>query len=627
MIGTEARRFAGSRVDRRRWETIMGACSESVAVLDGDGTIVLVSPPLERMLGRDDLVDVSLTALLHPDDVPDFTGTLVSFLAEVGVSTWSQWRLRHSLGAWIDVEATATNLFDSPGVHGLVLSLRDVTEHNETFRTLQESRRRLEAVLDIAGAAIVVTDLDGHCVLANRRAGALVAAGAVRALDRHREAVLAAGHAMQFDEELEVDGERRDLLSAIVPVFDADGNATGLCAVLTDITDRRRVRAEKEELKVALARAQRMDSLGQLAGGIAHDFNNLLAVILNYADFVAETLEEDHPAAADVAEISRATERAAALTRQLLVFSRHDHLRLEPVDVNEVALATQRLLARTLGEDVRLTVETSPTPVHALADAGQLEQVLMNLILNARDAQPQGGAVTVTIADVVLTGSEASRRGVRSGRHVRVDVADAGEGMPPDVVERAFEPFFSTKPKGRGTGLGLSTVYGIVTNAEGHIEIDSRLKEGTTVTMHLPIVDADSTASAPAAAELDAPNGATIMVVEDEDAIRTLTHRILTRHGYQVVEAASPADALELWAGLETRPALLLTDVVMPGMSGKDLSDRLRENAPAMPVLFMSGYTDNVMDRYGLDAAGDSLLHKPFNAQQLLAAVQDVLGA
>jgi two-component system cell cycle sensor histidine kinase/response regulator CckA len=620
MLGTEVRRFADSCVDRGRWETVIGACSEAVVVLDGDGAIVLASPPFERLLGAD-LLGTSFTEILHPGDVADFTGTLVSFLAEVGVSTWSQWRLRRGDGLWIDAEATATNMFDAPGVHGIVVSLRDVTEHNATFRTLQESRRRLEAVLDIAGAAIVVTDLDGVVELANRRAAALVEAGALEQLDRHREEVLAAGRALQFDDVVEVAGERRDLLSAIVPVFDADGNATGLCAVLTDITDRRRAQAEKEELTTALVRAQRMDSLGQLAGGIAHDFNNLLAVILNYADFVAETLEDGHPAADDVAEISRATERAAALTRQLLVFSRHDHLRLEPVDVNEVARQTESMLARTLG-DVELVVAPAAGAVPALADAGQLEQVLVNLILNARDAQPRGGRVTVAIREVVLAGSEAARRGVRPGRHVRVDVIDEGDGMPPDVVERAFEPFFSTKPKGRGTGLGLSTVYGIVTNAEGHIEIDSRIKEGTTVTMHLPIVDADSSSSSQPAAELDAPNGATILVVEDEDAIRTLTHRILTRHGYQVVEAASPADALEL----DVQPDLLLTDVVMPGMSGKALSDRLRESQPALPVLFMSGYTDNVMDRYGLDAAGDSLLHKPFNAQQLLAAVQDLLG-
>jgi PAS domain S-box-containing protein len=617
MLGTEVRRFADSRVDRGRWETVLGACSEAVVVLDGDGAIVLASPPLERLLGGDPL-GMSFTEILHPGDVPDFTGTLVSFLAEVGVSTWSQWRLRRDDGSWIDAEATATNMLDAPGVHGIVVSLRDVTEHNATFRTLQESRRRLEAVLDIAGAAIVVTDLDGVVELANRRA----ATGALELVERHREAVLAAGHAMQFDDVVEIDGEQRHLLSAVVPVFDADGVATGLCAVLTDITDRRRAEAETQELTTALVRAQRMDSLGQLAGGIAHDFNNLLAVILNYADFVAETLEDGHPAADDVAEISRATERAAALTRQLLVFSRHDHLRLEPVDVNEVARQTESMLARTLG-DVELVVEPAPGAVRALADAGQLEQVLVNLILNARDAQPRGGRVTVAIRAVVLAAAEAARRGVRAGRHVRVDVIDEGDGMPPDIVERAFEPFFSTKPKGRGTGLGLSTVYGIVTNAEGHIEIDSRLKEGTTVTMHLPIVDADSSASSQAAAELDAPNGATILVVEDEDAIRTLTHRILTRHGYRVVEAASPAEALEL----DVQPDLLLTDVVMPGMSGKDMSDRMRESQPALPVLFMSGYTDNVMDRYGLDAAGDSLLHKPFNAQQLLSAVQDVLGA
>jgi signal transduction histidine kinase len=197
-------------------------------------------------------------------------------------------------------------------------------------------------------------------------------------------------------------------------------------------------RSEKAELEAALHRAQRMDSLGQLAGGVAHDFNNLLAVILNYADFVADTLEDGHPAAADVAEISRATERAASLTRQLLVFSRHDHLRLEPVDVNEIARETQRLLDRTLGADVSLTVAVAERPVPALADAGQLEQVLMNLVLNARDALPHGGRVAMTVCEVVLTAAEAARRGVWPGRHVRVDVTDDGEGMPPDVAERAF---------------------------------------------------------------------------------------------------------------------------------------------------------------------------------------------
>jgi two-component system, cell cycle sensor histidine kinase and response regulator CckA len=524
------------------------------------------------------------------------------------------------------METTATNLLDVPGLRGIVLTGRNVTARNTTFQALQEARRRLEAVLDIAGAAIFVTDLDGTWVLANRACATmlgkrqdeiigrtahdLLRPEEARRLEGHGREVLRAGHALQFDEFIELGGETRQLLCTTVPIVDGDGNATGLCGVAADITDRIRAREEKEALEAALQRSQRMESLGQLAGGVAHDFNNLLAVILNYAEFVGEEIGSSHAASEDVAEIVRATQRAADLTRQLLLFSRHDHNRLEAVDVNRVALETKRLLERTLGEDVELVVVPAVSPVHVLADRGQLEQVLMNLILNARDAMPRGGRVTVLV--------------VPAGRFVRIDVADDGEGMSRETAERAFDPFFTTKPKGRGTGLGLATVYGIVTGSGGHIDIESHLQEGTTITMHLPSADAASPTADATSHELDDSNGMTVMVVEDEDAIRTLTNRILTRQGYDVVEALNPEHAITLCE--TTKPDLLLTDVVMPGMSGTDLSKRLRERHADLRVLYMSGYTDNVMDRYGLDDAGDSLLHKPFNAQQLLTAVQDVLG-
>ena len=631
MIGT--RRLtplasAPSR-DRTRWETILGACSEAVAVVDGEGTVMLSSALMERELGRDTLVGASLVNLIHPGDYPDFIGTLVSFVADVGVVTWSDWRFRHANGSWVEMETTATNLLDDPGVHGIVLTSRNVTARNATNRALEEARRRLEAVLDIAGAAIFVTELDGTIALANRacatlfglqpeqmlgrRAADLLGPDEARQMEVHGREALRAGHALQFDEFIEIDGDSRHFLSTKVPIFDADERPTGLCSVATDITDRARAQTEKEALTAALDRSQRMDSLGQLAGGVAHDFNNLLAVILNYADFVAESIGDDHAAADDVAEISRATERAAALTRQLLVFSRHDHLKLEAVDVNKVALDTQRLLDRTLGEDVTLEVLRSDLPVHALADAGQLEQVFMNLVLNARDAMPRGGRVTVAIA--------------RFGGHIRVTVADDGDGMSPETAERAFEPFFTTKEKGRGTGLGLATVYGIVTGAGGQIEIESRLEEGTTITMHLPIADPGDPAAESAPTQLDAPNGLSVMVVEDEDAIRTLTRRILTRQGYEVIDADGPQDAIAQCAEQSCRPDLLLTDVVMPGMSGVELSERLRELQPGLRVLFMSGYTHNVMDRYGLDGSGDTLVQKPFNGHQLLTAVQEALAA
>ena len=618
MIGTDA---------PSRWDTVVRACSEAVAVIDHQGVIQLVSPSLERELGRDDLPGTDLADLLHPRDLADFHGTVINFVAGLSVTAWSDWRLRTADGGWIDMETTATNLLDVPGLRGIVLTGRNVTVRNTTFQALQEARRRLEAVLDIAGAAIFVTDLDGKWLLANRSCAAmlgrrpdeiigrrtdeLLKPEEAERLEAHGREVLRAGHALQFDEFLELGGETRQLLCTTVPIIDGDGNATGLCGVAADITDRRRAQEEKEALETALQRSQRMESLGQLAGGVAHDFNNLLAVILNYAEFVGEELGSDHTASADVAEIVRATQRAADLTRQLLVFSRHDHHRLEAVDVNRVALETQRLLDRTLGEDVELVVVPSVESVHVLADRGQLEQVLMNLVLNARDAMPRGGRVTVTIEPV--------------DRFVRVDVADDGEGMSPETAERAFDPFFTTKPKGRGTGLGLATVYGIVTGSGGHIEIESHLQEGTTITMHLPSADPETPTDQAATAPLDESNGTTVMVVEDEDAIRTLTRRILTRQGYAVIEAENPEHAISLCTDM--KPDLLLTDVVMPGMSGKDLSQRLRERHADLRVLFMSGYTDNVMDRYGLDASGDSLLQKPFNGRELLEAVQEALAA
>jgi two-component system, cell cycle sensor histidine kinase and response regulator CckA len=617
MVGTEAHSA----------ESVVRACSEAVAIIDAEGVVLLASPSMERELGRDDLVGTHLADLLHPRDVADFHGTILNFVAGLAVTAWSDWRLRAADGSWVDMETTATNLLDAPSMRGIVLTSRNVTERNATVRALQESRRRLEAVLDIAAAAIFVTDLDGTYVLANRscaqllgrrpeeivgrRADDLLAPEEARRLEAHGREVLRAGHALQFDEQIALDGEVRHFLATTTPVIDGDGNATGLCTVAADITDHQRAREEKAALQAALRQSQHMESLGQLAGGVAHDFNNLLAVILNYAEFVGEQLGAGHPAAGDLAEITRATESAADLTRQLLVFSRKDHLKLEAVDVNKVALDTQRLLSRTLGEDIALSVVPAEAPVHALADRGQLEQVLMNLVLNARDAMPRGGSVTVQVA--------------RAGDRVRIDVADDGEGMTPETAERAFEPFFSTKPKGRGTGLGLATVYGIVTGADGSIDISSRLQEGTTVTMHLPTGDPEQPASDAAVPAPQAPGGATVMVVEDEDAIRTLTRRILTRQGYEVVEALSPEHAIELYAAAAKRPDLLLTDVVMPGMSGVDLSERLREIEPGLRVLFMSGYTDNVMDRYGLDSTGDTLLHKPFDGRRLLVAVQDAL--
>ncbi len=371
---------------------------------------------------------------------------------------------------------------------------------------------------------------------------------------------------------------------------------------------------ERKRLESQLRQSQRLESVGQLAGGIAHDFNNFLSVIRGYARFLVDGLADDSPLRSDAEEIEKAAERASRLTNQLLVFSRHEKVPHRAVDVAEVLRGITSILARTLGEDVALytDVERPLRPVEA--DPTQIEQVLVNLAVNARDAMPSGGELRIGLANVA--------NGPGDGEAVRLTVRDSGTGMSAEVVDRAFEPFFSTKPKGEGTGLGLATVYGIVTQAHGTISIDSVPGGGTTIEVLLPATEASlSDEPAPESANgAGRSNGETILVVEDEEAVRRLTCRILAREGYTVLEAPNGQLAVDTWDEHPGEIDLLLTDVVMPGMSGKELAERL-----GIEPVFMSGYTDDVMLRHGVE--GPRLVQKPFDARTLLGAVRSALDA
>jgi two-component system, cell cycle sensor histidine kinase and response regulator CckA len=353
--------------------------------------------------------------------------------------------------------------------------------------------------------------------------------------------------------------------------------------------------------------------VGQLAGGIAHDFNNFLSVIRGYARFLIDAMDEEEPLRSDAVEIEKAAERASRLTSQLLVFSRAEVVQRRVVDLAEVLGGLTSLLARTLGEDVSFQTDVERPLRRVEADPTQMEQVLVNLVVNARDAMPGGGELRIELANArgALDGADA----------VRLTVRDTGDGMTPDVVERAFEPFYTTKPKGEGTGLGLATVYGIVTQTRGTIAIHSAPGAGTMIEVFLPTTDAEP---APQPTSRDGGDGSergeTILVVEDEDAVRRLTCRILAREGYTVLEAPNGPRALDTWDEHAGEIDLLLTDVVMPGMSGKELAERL-----GIEPVFMSGYTDDVISRHGMD--GLRLVQKPFDAQTLLGAVRSALDA
>ncbi len=397
--------------------------------------------------------------------------------------------------------------------------------------------------------------------------------------------------------------------------------------------DRRRPDKSQERL----AQAQRLESLGQLAGGVAHDFNNLLAVILNYAAFAAEELaaatESDWAgrcgsARDDLGQISRAGEQAASLTRQLLAFARREVVRPQVLDLDTVITAVQDMLHRTLGEHVELVTSLAGDLHPVLADPGQLEQVLVNLAVNARDAMPGGGTLSIDTSNITVD-AESIAGGSEStpGQQVRLRVSDTGTGMSPEVIAHAFEPFFTTKSDAGGTGLGLATVYGILQQADGHIRIYSEPGGGTTFSITLAATTQAAHPEPPAVTYERSPSGETVLVVEDEAALREVTRRILARNGYHVITAASGPEALEIARHHEGEIHLLVTDVVMPHMLGKEVAEQVLVIKPETEVLYMSGYARPVLASQGRLEPGVALVEKPFSEADLLAKVGQVLNS
>lgn len=411
---------------------------------------------------------------------------------------------------------------------------------------------------------------------------------------------------------------------------EAGGEQLVVGAVI-DLSSSRCTEDRRRELSEELGQAQKMEAVGRLAGGIAHDYNNLLAIILNYTSLVMEELDERSPVQKDLAEIKRAAQRAASLTRQLLTVSRRGLAQPVVLDLRDVVRGMDGALRAAVGGAVDVAIALGPSGCRVLADAGQLEQVVMNLAINARDAMQDGGKLSIE-ARAVRVGAAGSLHdahpAIPPGRYARLVVRDTGSGMSDDVRTRAFEPFFTTKPRGKGTGLGLATVYGIVKQWRGHIELASRPGQGTRVEIYLPLAAARPASSRRGRAGRAAPGrgeGGTVLVTDDEDAVVTLASRILAQGGYTTLTACGPREALRVCEAQRGRIDLLLTDVLMPEMSGRELAERLARLRPDMKVLFMSGYTGDALDGPRAVMPGAALLAKPFTAESLLRAVRKAL--
>ena len=494
------------------FRSLIEQAMDIIAVLDAEGTLRYASPSVLPLLGYapEDLVGLSIFALVHPDDVDATLRVFSEGVATGRGGRFLELRLRHKDGTFRHLEAIGRYLLDDPLVKGVVINARDVTE-----------RRTLER---------------------------------------------------QF------------------------------------------------------LQAQKMEAVGRLAGGVAHDFNNLLTAILGYADLLLDGLPALSPLRPDLEEIRKAANRAGALTRQLLAFSRKQVLEMRVLDLNELVADMDKMLRRLLGEDVDVLTRLDPTLGAIRADAGQLEQVIVNLAVNARDAMPHGGRLTIETRNTELDDSYVREHvPVQPGRYVMLAVSDTGTGMSAETMSHVFEPFFTTKEPGKGTGLGLATVYGIVKQSGGYAWCYSERGEGSTFKAYLPRVDAPVEQFPARVAVARTVGSETILLVEDEVGLRALTRRLLERHGYTVLEAGTADAALALARAHVGPIQLLLADVVLPGASGPTLAGELLSRRADLKVLFMSGYTEDAIVHRGVLAPNTAFINKPFSGDNLAAKVREVL--
>ena len=609
-----------------------------VAHVDHDGRFLRVSRRLCEILGYEpeELLTKTFQDLTHPDEVTRDVAQLARLRrGEVDSYTVEKRYIRKDGSpVWIELTAAAVR-----GPSGTVVSFMDVFTDVSARRQAQEQARRSEAdyraLVENATVGVFRSTVDGKPLAANPAMVAMLgyastdellavdlrrvyanAGDRPRILEQFQHGEVAAAEVGW----LRKDGTQITVRLRMRQVRKPTGEPECIEGLAEDVTQQR-------SLEMQVRQAQRLEAIGRLAGGVAHDFNNVLTAITGFSGLLLDELPAEDPKRQDVEEIRTAAARAATLTRQLLAFSRKQVLQPQVLDLNGLVRALDRMLQRLIGEDVKLEIALAPTVAAVRADPGQLEQVIMNLAVNARDAMPRGGRLTIETANVDLDEAYARQHpGVTPGPQVMLAVSDTGIGMDAETRSHIFEPFFTTKPQGEGTGLGLSTVYGIVQQSGGHIWVYSEPERGATFKIYLPpaqdAVAALDLASAPPPA---AGGHETVLLAEDDSAVRDVASEILAQKGYRVLRAPDGQSALEIARSHAGEIRLLVTDIVMPGMTGRELAIALAAERPGVRVLYMSGYTDDAVVRHGVLVEGTPYLQKPFSPDALARKVREIL--
>ncbi len=605
--------------------------SDLVWMTDAEGRITYASPSVVRVLGHalPDVVGADFRQFVAPDDLPAALETFRQMLARPRQAVSWEGRLRHAEGGWRVVAALATNHLVTAAVRGIVINGRDVSEQKRAEDALRESEEQFRAVFDGALDAMIVTDDQGGFLEANPAACQLY--GLPRADLLKRKVVEFAEPGFHFDQVLAA-VQATGRFRASHPVLRPDGTTRQVEASTTgNVVPGRHFSAlrdltEHRQLEGQLRQAQKMEAVGRLAGGIAHDFNNILAVITGYGDMLQREISPQDPRTRRVEQIRRSADRAASLVRQLLAFSRRQVLQPRILDLGEAVRELTPMLRRLIGEDVELLTASATDLGHVKADPGQIEQVIMNLAVNARDAMPRGGKLQIELRNADLEeGWARTHAGGRAGRYVLLALSDTGIGMDAETLKHVFEPFFTTKELGKGTGLGLAMVYGIVKQSDGHVWVYSEPGVGTTVKIYLPRVDEAVEPVPPRPESAPARGGETILLAEDEESLAEMIKEILEERGYTVLAPGAGPQALEAAQRHPGPIHLVLTDVVMPRLSGRELAGRLAETHPETRVLYMSGYTDDAIAHHGVLDAGVPFIEKPFSPDALARKVREVL--
>jgi two-component system cell cycle sensor histidine kinase/response regulator CckA len=618
---------------------ISNNAADMIAVVDMNGKRIYNSLSYQRVLGysREELQASSSFEQIHPDD-QERVKSAAEEARRSGIGKTLEYRLRHRNGDWLVLESTSSVILSEKGEpEKLVIVNRDVTERKRAEEALRRSETGFKSVVEDAPYGIYRASAAGRFLQVNPALQKMLGYESTEGLFTKNIATDIFRHAGEYDrliellgrseeiKDVEMEWNRRDSTPITVRVsgrrVDGENGGPAYFEVFAeDVT-------EKRVLEKQLRMAQKMEAIGRLSGGIAHDFNNLLGVIIGYSRVLKRELGASNGLFEHALEIEKAGQRAASLTKQLLAFSRQQVLTPAVLNLNTLASDMEKMLPQLLGEDIEVTLALDPQLGNVKADQSQVEQVIMNLAVNARDAMPTGGKLKIATTNVQL--DEAYTRlhpGSRVGSYVLLSVTDTGIGMDPATLTHIFEPFFTTKERGKGTGLGLATVYGIVKQSNGYTGVDSTPGKGTSFQIYLPRHTGQSVAEEQEHVSPDMLRGSeTILLVEDSEPLRKLVETFLNSAGYRVFSADSGESALEVSTGIGRQLDLLLTDVVMPGMNGRVLAEHLLPRQPGMKVLYMSGYTDTFIAGHGVLEPGTHLLHKPFTEEVFLRKVREVL--